>query len=382
MSISGVPESRIPFRLYTHQRPERGTLEDLTDVQPTSDTLTLAAAANRLAGIAFAFVNSQALAAAHELGVFEALRDQSMSVDELAARLGINPVACRRLVMALASLELVERDGERFRNSALGQFCTSRSSVNLGTVSQIDPFYHMLEHLTPALRENGPQWQRALGITAMDAFAALYADPARLRAFAALMNAFSLPQGRLIAECFDFAPFTCIMDVAGGPGGQAVEIGAKHTHLRGVIMDMEPVCVVAREYIESRGLSGRFTAVAADLLQGPYPSGADVLILGHILHDWSDETCRKILRNCHAALPEGGVLLISESVLNPDFSGAGIANAKDLLMLVANESGARERSAGEYQSLLDEAGFDLVEVLHLDAPRDLVVSRKRRRSAS
>lgn len=191
------------------------------------------------------------------------------------------------------------------------------------------------------------------------------------------MDGLSIPQGQLIAECFDFNAHQCIMDVAGGPGGQAIQIGLKHPHLRGVIMDLEPVCVVARERIEANGLSSRFAAMAADLITGPYPPGADVLLLGHCLHDWSDDTCHKILSNCATALPAGGVLLISESVLNSDFSGRNSANLKDLIMLIANEPDARERSEEEYRSLLNATGFDVVNVMRLEAPRDLLVARKR-----
>jgi len=241
----------------------------------------------------------------------------------------------------------------------------------------MNPFYAMAGHLTGALREYSPRWQQTLGVTAADAFAALYADPAGLRDFANLMNAISVPQGYLIAERFDFTPHRCIMDVAGGPGGQSIAIGAMHTHLRGIITDMEPVCVVARENIAAAGLTDRFTAVAADLMHGPYPTGADVILLGHILHDWSDDVCGKILSNCAAALPPGGTLLISESVLHDDFSGSKLAHMKDLIMLLANESGARERSEGEYRGLLDAAGFDVASVIRLEAPRDLLVARKR-----
>jgi len=167
------------------------------------------------------------------------------------------------------------------------------------------------------------------------------------------------------------------MDVAGGPGGQSIAIGVRHPHLRGIITDLEPVCVVARENIAASRLNDRFAAVAADLIAGPYPAGADVILLGHILHDWSDEVCDRILRNCAAALPAGGTLLISESVLHEDFSGSTLTHAKDLLMLLANEPGARERSEGEYRELLDAAGFEVTNLLRLDAPRDLLVARKR-----
>ena len=346
-------------------------------VAVASNARDLGKSLSRLMAIAFGFVNSQALLSAQELGVFDALGNESLTLEALAGKIGLSPVACRRLLMVLVTLELVERDGDRFRNTELGRLCSSSSSVNLGAIAKVNPFYHMCEHLTGALREYSPRWQQALGTTPQDAFATLYADPVRLREFAELMNAISVPQGRLIAEAFDFAPYRCIMDVAGGPGGQSIAIGVKHPHLRGVITDLEPVCVVARENIAASGLNDRFTAVAADLLAGPYPLGADVILLGHILHDWSDDVCGTILRNCAAALPAGGILLISESVLNDDFSGSTVTHVKDLLMLLANESGARERSEPEYRELLDASGFDVTDLLRLDAPRDLLVARKR-----
>jgi len=322
-------------------------------------------------------VTSQAFVSAHDLGLFDALTPEPASIEEIARQIDIRPVACRRLLTLLVSLGFVERDGDRFRNSEIGELCSSRSTVKLGATSRINPFYAMSAHLTDALREYSPRWQQTLGVTAADAFAALYADPAGLREFADLMNAISVPQGRLIAERLDFAPYSCIMDVAGGPGGQSIAIGVRHPHLRGIITDLEPVCVVARENIAASGLADRFAAVAADLIAGPYPAGADVILLGHILHDWSDEVCDRILRNCAAALPVGGTLLISESVLHEDFSGSTLTHVKDLLMLLANEPGARERSESEYRGLLDAAGFEITNLLRLDAPRDLLVARKR-----
>jgi len=76
-------------------------------------------------------------------------------------------------------------------------------------------------------------------------------------------------------------------------------------------------------------------------------------------------------------LPGRGTLLISESVLNPDFSASTFALMKDLTMKVACESEDRVRTEAEYRSLLDETGFDFVELIRLDAPRDLVVARKK-----
>lgn len=342
-----------------------------------SETLAMGKALSRLAELSAGAVAANALVAGVNLGIFEALADGPLDLDTLAEKTQLKPVACRRLLMVLVNMELVACENGRFRNLELGQYCTSRAPLNLGPVVRVAPFDHISEFLTDALKEYSPRWQQAFGMPMEDTFASLYADPQRLRAFADLMDGFSIPQGRLIAESVDFTNYRCIMDVAGGPGGQAIQIGLAHPHLQGIIMDMEPVCVVARERIEANGLAKRFKAIAADLHAGPYPAGADVVLLGHILHDWSDVTCVNILRHCAAALPADGLLLISESILNPDYSGKNATCLKDLVMLIANEPGARERTEAEFRTLLDTTGFDVVEVIRMDAPRDLLVAKKR-----
>lgn len=279
--------------------------------------------------------------------------------------------------MSLAEIGLVERDQERFHNSALGAFCTSTSAVPLEALSMWGaPFYHMWEYLPDALREFSPRWQQALGTKAEEVFAALYEDPARLRRFTEMLNAIAIPQGQVIAEQIDFAPYQCLLDVAGGPGGITIPIGVKYPHLRGIVMDLPPVCTIAQEHIERNGLTERFTATAADLFHGPYPQGADVLILGHILHDWNDPECHTILRHCFDALPPHGLLLVIEKVFNDDFSSTRTGLMMDLHMLVVADSGGRERSETEYRALLEQAGFPSVEVRRLDAPRDLIIARK------
>jgi len=334
-------------------------------------------ALNRLLEIEIGYCRTQVLVAGCKLGVFEELSNGPATAEELSQRIKVPPLGSRRLLMALEHLGLVERKDGRFHNTELGVYCTSKAPVRLGAVGNAaEPFYRMWEYLPDAVREQSPRWEQALGASSADVFASLYADPVRLRNFAALMNVFSIPQGQLIAERIDFRPFSCVMDVAGGPGGMATQIGLRHPHLRGILTDMAPVCKVAEEQIQALGLAQRFKAVPIDLFAGPYPRGADVIILGYILHDWSDESCRTILKNCFEALPSGGMLLVVEKVLNDDYSGAEVGLMIDLMMLVVCEPGARERNTAEYRALLEQAGYRQVEVIRMDAPRDVVVARK------
>ena len=334
-------------------------------------------ALNRLNEIATSFMVAHTFSTACNLGVFEELSREPTMAEDLARKLNIHSDGCRRLLVALNQLGLVDGANGRYRNSDLGDFLTSKAPVPLEPLSMWgSPFSHMWEFLPDALRELSPRWQQALGTTAAETFVALYEDPARLRRFCQFMDALSIPIGLEIAKRFDFTPHRCVLDVAGGSGALAIQIGLKYPHLRGIIMDLPPVCRVAEESIEASGLSDRFTAQTADLLTGPYPSGADAITLSWILHDWGDENCHKIVRNCFEVLPSKGVLLISESVLNNDLSGTQFGVLMSLHMLVVCEPGAKERSEAEYQSLLEEAGFRDTEVVRLGAPRDLIIGRK------
>lgn len=344
---------------------------------PAARPMSPADATRRLWEMGLAYVYSQALFAAIELGVFDALGRGPVTPDELARQLRIHPDGCRRLLVALRQAGLVERDRGAYVNSALGAYLTSDSPYPLHGVAMMGgPFYRMLEYLPDALREYGPRWQQALGTTAEETFVALYEDPVRLRRFAQFMDSSSILQGQEIARSLDFTPYQCLLDVAGGPGGISIAIGRQHPHLRGVIMDVPAVCQVAEERIAAAGLAGRFTATAADLFQGPYPSGADVITLGWILHDWNEDNCRTILRHCFAALPSGGTLLVVERVLDEDHSAPRLTAALDLYMLAMCEPGARERTESEYRGLLADVGFRDVQVMRLETTRDLIVARK------
>ena len=231
-------------------------------------------------------------------------------------------------------------------------------------------------NLDSAVREFSPRWEQTFGASQQETFANLYKDPAALRRFCGLMSAYSIPQGRLLAEAFDFTRSECVLDVAGGPGGLIIEVGKRYEHIRGIVMDLPPVCALADEAIAAAGLAGRFVSRHADLFEGPYPDGADAVCLSWVLHDWDDEHCRQVLRHCHAALPAGGTLLITDSVLNPDRSGTPFATLMSLHMLLVCEPGARERTEMEYSELLESTGFRVERLVRMSAPRDLLVAKK------
>ena len=333
-------------------------------------------ALNRVRKIGLAFGVTDSFIAAHKLGIFDRLADGPKTADELGRALGVNPEGLRRLLVVLHHLELLERTGDRFGNSELGDYLTAQSPVPLNGLAALDPFPHMWEFLPEAIRTYAPVWKQALGATRQDIWDSLYKDPAELRNFAHYMNSYSVAIGQEIAERYDFRPHTCILDVAGGSGQLSQQIALRHEHLCGIVMDLPNVLDVAKEVIAANGLADRFSTQTADLFGGPYPRGADVATLSWILHDWNDDQCRTILRHCYEALPPGGTLLISECVMNEDHSGTLENELYSIFMLVVCDPGGRERSFSEHRGLLRSAGFGEVDHLRLEGPRDLIVARR------
>ena len=334
-------------------------------------------ALNRLREIGLSFGISQSFFAACNMGIFDLLDKGPATAEELGKKLNVNPEGCRRLLVVLHRLDLVNRDTDHYSNTELGAFLTSASPSFLNGLAKIGRMIHMWEYLPEALRTYGPVWQQALGTTSQEVFAGLYANPTELRRVTDYMNAYSVAIGQEIAERYDFTPHKCLLDVAGGPGGLSRQIGLKYPHLHGIVMDMPQVLEISREQIAADRLSDRFRTEVADLFDGPYPSGADVITLSWILHDWNDDNCRKVLGHCFAALPSGGVLLISESVMNEDFSGTSLwPELYSLFMLVVCETAAKERTESEHRELLEQVGFRDMKLIRFDAPRDLIVARK------
>jgi hypothetical protein len=144
-----------------------------------------------------------------------------------------------------------------------------------------------------------------------DLFAALYADPDRLRGFLAAMSGVSLGAAQAIAAKFPWKDYKTFTDIGAAQGMVAATLAGAHPHLSGAGYDLPEVKPVFEEFIAKRGVSDRVKFLAGNFFMDPLPA-ADVLIMGHILHDWDLPQKRMLLEKAHAALPKGGALIVYE----------------------------------------------------------------------
>ena len=181
------------------------------------------------------------------------------------------------------------------------------------------------------------------------------------------MTGFSSNIAPAVAEAYDFAPFKTVVDVGGGHGVLLSTILQAYPKVNGIVFDSPHVVVGAEEAIHKASLTGRCRASGGDFFQS-VPSGGDVYLMKHIIHDWPDDKATTILRNCRG-VKAGGKLLLVELVLKPG-NEPDMGKIIDLEMLVV--ASGKERTEAEYRALLAGAGWRLTRVLPTKSPTQIV----------
>jgi SAM-dependent methyltransferase len=187
------------------------------------------------------------------------------------------------------------------------------------------------------------------------------------------MTSISATEARATSDAYDFEGIDTLMDVAGGHGLLLATVLRRHRTMRGVLFDLPHVAAGAAATFTRAGITGRVRIESGDFFQ-ELPSGADAVIMKHILHDWDDESAKRILQTCHRALGPGGKVLIVDPVVPPG-NVPHYGKLLDLEMLVLTPRG-RERTKPEFGRLLRGAGFRLSRVIPTESPLSLVEAVK------
>ena len=132
--------------------------------------------------------------------------------------------------------------------------------------------------------------------------------------FARAMTGGSLQAAEALARRFPWATYDTFIDIGTAEGRLPVEVGGLHSHLTGGGFDLPPMRPVFDAYVEQHGLADRLSFYSGDFLAGPLPS-AEVLVMGHILHDWNLDVKRELLAKAWSALPKGGALIVYDQII-------------------------------------------------------------------
>ncbi len=225
--------------------------------------------------------------------------------------------------------------------------------------------------MTEGLRTGQPQNEAKTG---GDLFAAVYADPARLRQFARAMTGVSAGAAAALAAKFPWGRYQTLLDVGCAEGAVPVQIALSHEHITGGGFDLPVLEPVFEDYVESFDLGNRLQFHAGDFFADPLPS-ADVLVMGHILHDWSDDEKRMLIRKAYEALPSGGAFIVYEALIDDERRRNAFGLLMSLNMLIETPAG-RDYTGAEICAWMHEAGFRETRVQPLTGPDSMAVGIK------
>jgi hypothetical protein len=339
------------------------TEENAMSEQPTPESILQ---------VGLGFWPSKVLLSAVEMELFTHLAQGPQSLNTVQGRMGLHPRAARDFLDALVALGFLERAGGEYSNTpATDLFLDKHKPSYIGGMLEManQRLYGHWNHLTEAVRTGLPQNEVRSGGASI--FAALYADPARLKSFLGAMTGISHGANMAIASKFPWDRYRTFTDAGTAQGDLAVQIALANRHISGTGFDLAEVGPIFEEYAQRNGVADRLRFVDGSFFDQPIPS-ADVVVMGHILHDWSLEEKRLLIRKAYDALPHAGALIVYESIIDDDRSKNAFGLMMSLNMLIETPGGF-DYTGADCQGWMKDAGFRETRVEHLVSQDSMVI---------
>jgi len=348
--VDGMPWTEIDF-VEDITRAENEILPKIQAAEPPPVQVVMQ--------LATGVWTAQALWAAACFGVADHLAAGPKTREDLAAATGTLAGPLYRVLRALASLGVfTELADGRFANTPASEFLRGdvpgsvRDYVRFcGRPWHIAAFGEMLH----SLRTGKPTAEKVVGTNIWE-FLSRNAEESQI--FNAAMTSIITDTAAAVRDAYDFGGVRRLVDVGGGHGFLLGTVLAGNPHLHGVLFDQPEVAKGAAPTFERLGVRNRVTIVGGDFFR-EVPRG-DAYVMSHIIHDWDDEHCLRILRSIARAAEPGARLLLAETVI-PAGNAPSFGKLLDLEMLVL--PGGVERTEAEYAALLRAGGFRLTRVL-------------------
>lgn len=322
-----------------------------------------------------AFWPSKVLLSAIEMGVFTELAHGPEEFSSLSGRLGLHRRSARDFLDTLVALGFLKRDGDIYANTAETDLFLDRKKPSyIGGILEManHRLYPFWGHLTEGLRTGQPQNEVKSGGVGL--FETLYADPARLREFLAAMTGISHGANVAIARKFPWQNYRTYVDVGTAQGDLATQIALANPHLRGLGFDLPEVAPIFEDYVEAAGITPRLSFAPGDFFKDDLP-GADVVLMGHILHDWDLPTKKMLIKKAYDALPTGGAFIVYEAIIDDDRSRNAFGLMMSLNMLIETPGGF-DYTGADCEGWMKEAGFTSTRVEPLVGPDSMVIGIK------
>lgn len=308
-----------------------------------------------LSMFATGYLISQAIGCAAALEIADKLVDRPKSLEELASATGCSATQLRRLMRALCSIAVFAETASGYTLTPLSQCLRRDAPGSLWSQAMFnrEELYKAGGYLLQALKGGESPWMSAIGVPFWEY---LGKHPERSAIFDLSMTANHASDVGAMINAYDFSHARSLVDIGGGDGSLVAEILARYPEMEAAVFEREGV---ATSEASSRRMreSARIRFISGDFFVS-IPGGFDMYVLRHVLHDWDDQDCLRILKRCRESMPPSARLLVLEMLL--DGGESREAGWSDLGVMLF---GGVERTRGEFESLLREAGFAIQRIL-------------------
>lgn len=316
-----------------------------------------------------AFCDAKALLTGVELGLFTTLHGGPASPEELRDKLQLHGRGLSDLLDLLVALGFLERNDGRYSNAPGADRYLVRGGAEYigGFLERANRnLYPAWGRLTEALRTGKPQ--------SGSGFHEMIANQDRLRQFVGMMDALTHLLGPELIRAFDWSGHRDVLDIGGARGNLARQIVAANPDLTGHVFDLPPMEPLFAEHTAAAGLAHRMRFHPGDFFADPLPE-ADVVVLGHVLHDWDATQRAELVAKAFAALRPGGALLAYDRMLTDVPNVENLVISLDMLLVT---DGGSEYPVTELRDNALAAGFATAEEQPLGEYDTLLVCRKSR----
>jgi hypothetical protein len=326
--------------------------------------------------IGLGFWGSKTLLSAVELEVFTHLAKGPLSCDELAQAAGVHSRSARDFFDALVAMGMLERPNGHYVNTHESNLFLDKNKPSYigGMLAMANSrLYSHWGGLTEGLR-TGKRQNELKGDEDGNGFDTFYSDPQRMRTFLSAMTGISIPSAVAITRKFPWDKYKTFVDVGTAQGGLPTQVALAHDHVTGKGFDLPIVQPIFEEYVHSFGLQKRLTFQVGNFFEDPLPE-ADVLVMGHVLHDWNLEEKMMLLEKAAKALPKGGSLIVYEALIDDDRRQNAFGLLMSLNMLIETPGGF-DYTGADCCGWMKKVGFSETRVEHLVGPDSMVVGTK------
>lgn len=205
-------------------------------------------------------------------------------------------------------------------------------------------------------------------------FEAIYSSPEKTREFVNAMTGIQVSNFIEFANKFNFSKYKTLCDIGGAGAMLSIQVALHNPHISCNSFDLPHVKPVALENITHYHLSDRIKTTDGDFFNDAFPK-ADIITMGNILHDWSEERKLILIKKAYDALPEGGAFVAIENVIDNQRAQNVFGLTMSLNMLIETEEGF-DYTLSDFENWTNQAGFKTVEQIPLAGPSSAAIAYK------